>query len=80
VAFEALKNTLSLEEIIAKFTSGPANVLKSELPVIKEGNTAALTVFATETEQTFGKKEWKSKSINSPFFNTKFSVRVVDVI
>ena len=31
-------------------------------------------------KETFGKKEWKSKSINSPFFNTKFSVRVVDVI
>ena len=80
VAYEALKNTLSLEEIISKFTSGPAHVLKRELPAIKEGNSAALTVFATETEQTFGKKEWKSKSINSPFFNTKFNVRVVDVI
>ena len=80
VAYEALKNTLSLEEILSKFTTGPANVLKSELPIIKEGNSAALTIFATETEQIFGKKEWKSKSINSPFFNTKFSVRVVDVI
>jgi dihydroorotase len=80
VAYEALKNTLSLEEILSKFTTGPAHVLKSELPIIKEGNSAALTIFATETEQTFGKKEWKSKSINSPFFNTKFSVRVVDVI
>ena len=80
VAYEALKNVMTLEEIVSKFTSGPSQVLKMELPAIKEGNPASLTVFATETEQTFGKKEWKSKSINSPFFDTKFSVRVVEVI
>lgn len=80
VAYEALKNVMTLEEIVSKFTSGPSQLLKMELPAIKEGNPASLTVFATETEQTFGKKEWKSKSINSPFFDTKFSVRVVEVI
>ncbi len=80
VALTQLQDQIDLSTIIDKFTTGPARVLGMGISSIEENYQAELTVFETETERTFGKKEWRSKSINSPFLNKTLKGNIVAVI
>lgn len=79
-ANSALEKHLSTEQIIEKFTAGPARVLGLELPVIEEGEDAFLTLFCPNETETCSKEKWRSKSINSPFLNKPLTGKVIDVI
>jgi dihydroorotase len=79
-ANSALEKHLTTEQIIEKFTSGPARILGLELPVIEEGEDAFLTLFCPNETETFSKEKWRSKSINSPFINKPLTGKVIDVI
>jgi dihydroorotase len=76
-AFTALEKHMALEEIVSKFTSGPATVLGMEAATIKEGNVADITVFTTEDNTTFDSSSWKSKSKNSTFIGMELRGKVV---
>ncbi|MFZ4785844.1 MAG: dihydroorotase [Flavobacteriales bacterium] len=76
----ALEKHLTIEQIIEKFTAGPARVLGLELPVIEEGEDAFLTLFCPNETETFSKEKWRSKSINSPFLDKPLHGKVIDVI
>lgn len=80
VALTHLGDSIELPVLIEKFTTGPAKVLGMGISSIEEEYQAELTVFETETERTFGKKEWRSKSINSPFFDKTLKGNVIAVI
>lgn len=79
-ANSALKNALTISEVIPLFTSGPAKVLGLVLGTIEEGEKAELTLFQPEEEFTFTKKMVLSKSKNSPFYNRKLSGKVIGII
>jgi dihydroorotase len=80
VANTALKDHLTTEQIIEKFSSAPRNILGINNPVIKENEAANLTLFNPAAEWTFTKDDIKSKSSNTPFIGWKFTGKVAGVV
>ncbi len=80
VARTATKNTLEIEKLITKFTQAPREILGLEIPTIKEGEKANLTIFNPDKKWVFTKEDIKSKSKNTPFIGTEFTGKVVKVI
>ena len=80
VANTALKNDLSLTEIISLFTNGPASILGLEQQEIVIGNSANFTLFSPDEKFVFTKNQVKSKSKNSPFFGRELTGKVVGII
>ena len=80
VANTALHNTISLAQLIALFTDGPARVLKLERPTIKSGQIANITLFQPKEKFVFTKEKVLSKSNNSPFFGREMKGKIVGVI
>jgi len=61
------KKRLSLDEIIFKFAINPRKILGLEIPSIKLGMRAELTIFDPDEVWTVDKTKFKSKSKNTPF-------------
>lgn len=82
LAFSQLyhKNILTIEQIIEKFAYNPRKILNLELPALKEGTKANITLFAPDEEWTVDKKSFKSKSRNTPFNGYKLRGKPVGVI
>jgi dihydroorotase len=59
---------LSLPDLIARFTSGPARVLRLAKGTLSLGADADVTVFDLEREWVFTRANTASKSFNSPFY------------
>jgi dihydroorotase len=60
---------LSLSEIIARFTTGPARVLRLDKGTLSRGAEADLTLFDPNHEWVFTRSLSASRSGNSPFTN-----------
>jgi len=75
----AAAKKVSLEKIVACFVENPRSVLGIELPEIKEGAVANLTVFNPEIEWKYAIGD-KSKSKNTPFVGTTFTGKAIAVI
>ncbi len=58
---------MSLSDLIAKFTTAPAKLLRLNKGTLSVGADADVTVFSADEEWTFDKMETASKSKNSPF-------------
>jgi dihydroorotase len=58
---------LSLGELLEKFVRKPREILNLEIPRIKEGADANLTLFNIDEQWTYDEKLVKSKSANSPY-------------
>jgi len=71
---------VELEKLIEKITVAPRTILGIELPKIKEGAKANLTIFDTENEWIISAKDLRSKSVNTPFIGKKVKGRAVAVI
>lgn len=64
---------LDLKQLVRKLTSAPRNILNLETSEIKEGESANLTIFSTESQWTYKAGEVSSKSKNSPYLNRTFN-------
>ncbi len=71
---------LSLKKTVTALSINPRKILGLEIPEIKEGEQANLTLFDPEENWTFTKAVNKSKSENSPFLETEFTGKVIGVI
>jgi dihydroorotase len=71
---------LSLSELIAKFTTGPAEVLNIDAGTLAEGKPADITIIDPELEFTVDKGTFLSKSSNSPFHGTKVKGKAISTI
>jgi len=71
---------LSLKRVVTSLSINPRKVLNLEIPEIKEGEKANLTLFDPEENWTYSKANNNSKSYNSPFLGTEFKGKVVGVI
>ena len=60
---------MDLSSILAKFTTGPARLLRLSKGTLSIGADADITVFDPDHEWVFRREESASKSQNSPFFN-----------
>lgn len=66
---------LKLNELMAKLVDNPRKILNLAVPVIEEGAEANLTVFNTDEKWSFGSKQVRSKSKNSPYLDTEMTGR-----
>jgi dihydroorotase len=80
VANTALKNKLSLEEIVAKFAANPRSILNLPKATIAEGNSTDITFFDSEMKWKFDRKNIHSKSKNTPFVGMEFIGKPLGVI
>jgi dihydroorotase len=78
IAYTALEGDLSIDAYIAKWTSGPARIFEIPQCVIDEGNKIRATLFTTAENTLVEKRDWKSKSTNTPFMDQWLSGKVVD--
>lgn len=70
---------LTLNQLLEKLVVKPRDILNLEIPQIKEGKKANLTIFNTDEIWTFTPKEVRSKSRNSPYLNKKLTGRAVAI-
>lgn len=61
------KKKLTLEQIIQKLSINPRNILGIQIPKLKEGEHANISIFDPNEIWTVDISKFKSKSINSPF-------------
>lgn len=80
VANTALSDHMELSDIMAKFTSGPREVLGLEQTSIQEGANAELTLFDPKAKWTLEKKDIVSKSKNSPFIGRELTGMVIGIV
>ncbi len=70
---------LELNNLIDKLAYQPRKILNLEIPEIREGATANLTIFNTDEKWTFHKSEVRSKSKNSPYLGDLLTGRALAV-
>ncbi|MEH6576064.1 MAG: dihydroorotase [Amphritea sp.] len=60
---------ITLPQMIAKLTTGPAQVLGTDLGSLSEGNCADVCIFAPEEEWQLTEETTRSAGTNTPFMN-----------
>lgn len=78
VSYTALRNELSLCEILKKLTVNPAQLYNLQNKSISVGNKAEITILDINSDKTYDK--FYSKSSNSPFLNQTFKGKVCGTI
>ena len=76
----ALKEELSIEEIIPKLTSIPRKILGLETTIIEEGAFADLTLFDPELKWKLDKSEIVSKSKNTALAGKEFTGKALAIL
>jgi dihydroorotase len=71
---------LSLSEVIAKFTSAPARLLKLKKGTLSVGADADVTVFNPDAAWSFERESTVSKSFNNPFYGWPLKGKAVATI
>ena len=70
----------TIGELIERLTVAPRKTFGLEIPEIKEGVTATLTLFNPAEEYTVAEKDFKSKSKNSAFVGKQLKGKITGVI
>lgn len=73
------RGKLTLEQLINKISIRPRQILNIEVPQIKEGEKANLTMFDPDLKWKFEEKHIQSKSKNTPFIGTSFTGKALGV-
>jgi dihydroorotase len=74
-----LSKSVDMEDLIAKVTVAPRQILKMEVPIIEEDSKANLTLFDPSAEWTFDASQNFSKSKNSPWLGQTLKGKVIAV-
>ncbi len=75
-----LKNTLTLEKLVEKWSKNPREVLHLPRLKIAVGEKANLTVFQPDASWIFEEKDIRSKSKNTPFVGAHLQGKVLKII
>lgn len=75
----SLSKSVDMEDLIAKVTVTPRQILKMEVPIIEEDSKANLTLFDPSAEWTFDASQNFSKSKNSPWLGQTLKGKAVAV-
>jgi dihydroorotase len=70
---------LSIEKLVALFTSHPRKIFDLPVSTIKENEPACFTLF-TDEEWVFNKEDIRSKSSNTPFIGKSFRGKPFGII
>ncbi len=71
-----LSKDVPMETLLEKVTVTPRKMMGIEVPSIEKGKKMELTLFNPEEKWELNAKTNKSKSVNSPFFNSKLTGKV----
>lgn len=71
---------LQQEKWVSLLSTQPRTLFNKNLPIIQEGEVAALTLFNPTTNWTMTEKDIRSKSKNSPFIGKTFTGKVVGIV
>lgn len=74
-----LSKSVDMDDLIAKVTVAPRQILKMEVPIIEEDSKANLTLFDPSAEWTFDASQNFSKSKNSPWLGQTLKGKAVAV-
>lgn len=74
-----LASDVDMDLLIKAITTTPRKLLHLPIPVIKEGEAANLTLFAPDMEWTFDKRNNRSRSKNTPFWQQVLKGKAVAV-
>lgn len=77
---KTLNKKLTINQLIEKLTIAPRKILNIDLPEIKEGANANLTIFQPNEEWTFTEKDIFSKSKNTPLVGKTLKGKVLGVV
>tara|TARA_Y100000385_G_scaffold285543_1_gene345641 strand:+ start:1136 stop:2410 length:1275 start_codon:yes stop_codon:yes gene_type:complete len=80
LALTYLQDFLGLEKIIQTMAINPRSVLQTEVPIIKEGHIADITLFNPTSKWVFSKENNLSLSENTPLLNTELNGKVIGTI
>lgn len=75
----SLSKSVDMEDLIAKVTVAPRQILKMEVPIIEEDSKANLTLFDPNAEWTFDASQNFSKSKNSPWLGQVLKGKAIAV-
>ena len=75
-----LTKSIELDTLIEKITTAPRAILNIPTYTIQEKELANLTLFSEKEEWDFNEKSNKSKSTNSPLYNTRLKGKVMAVL
>ena len=67
--------TMNLQQVIEKLVVNPRRILNLEVPEIRKGATANLTIFNTDEKWVFDEQKVHSKSKNSPYLGSSLTGR-----
>src|SRR5574338_186163 len=74
------KKVLSLEELIEKFSINPRKILNLPVPQIEVGEKVNITILDIDAVWTVDKKQFRSKSSNTPFDKRLLTGKSIGVI
>lgn len=80
LALTYLQDFLGLDGIVQSMAINPRTVLQTEVPIIKEGHTADITLFNPTEKWEFNKENNLSLSDNTPVMNTELTGKVIGTI
>ena len=80
VVWKVASEKYSIDQLIEKLSVAPRNIFGLPVPVIKEGETANLTLFDPNAEYTFTESGIQSKSKNSAFIGKQLKGKVIGII
>lgn len=80
LALTYLSDYLGLEKIVQCMSINPRTILQCEVPIIKVGYQANITLFDPSKKWTYDKNNNNSKSENTPLFGTELTGFVVGTI
>jgi dihydroorotase len=80
VVWSLVNSQWSIEALIEKLTIAPRKLFSINIPEIKEGTIACLTLFNPATSYTFDETMIQSKSKNSAFVGKQLKGKVVGII
>jgi dihydroorotase len=70
---------LPLTEILDKLVANPRKILNLDIPQVKKGAKANLTLFNTDEKWVYSEKEVRSKSKNSPYIGDTLTGRATAI-
>jgi dihydroorotase len=76
----SLSEEVPIEQLLDKISVRPREILKTQIPVIANGEQANLTLFDPKAQWTLDGKTNLSKSVNSPFWEQTLTGKVVCVV
>ena len=72
-------NAMDLQAILRTLVDNPREILNIEIPELKEGARANITLFNTDETWTFDEHRVHSKSKNSPYLDTEMTGRAIAI-